>query len=52
MVAVLVDSFLSNCEMYEHRCLENIYKIYTSTGKCDDQVQFKAVVDAPMFSTP
>ena len=38
--------------MYKHRCLENINKLYTSTGKYDDQLQFKSILEASMFSTP
>ena len=37
--------------MYEHRCLENINKLYTSAGKCDDQLKFKAIIEALMVST-
>ena len=37
MVIIGVDQSLSNSALYEHRCLENIQKIYKSDGKCDDQ---------------
>ena len=43
MVTIGIDQSLSNCEIYKHRCLKNIKKIYTSSGKCDDQLQFKAI---------
>ena len=32
-----VDSSLSNNTIYEHKCLENIKKLYKQAGKCDDQ---------------
>ena len=38
--------------MYEHKCLENIKKIYKQSGKCDDQQQFKDILEAAMVSTP
>ena len=34
----------SKCVMYKHMCLENIKKLYTSTGKCNNKLQFKAIV--------
>ena len=36
--------------MYEHRCLENIKKLYKSCGKCGDQQQYKDIVEAAMVS--
>ena len=27
-------------------------KLYTSAGKCDDQLQFKAIIEVSMVSTP
>ena len=38
--------------MYEHGCLENIKKLYTSTGKCDDKQQYKTIIKSSMVSTP
>ena len=38
--------------MYEHRCLEIIKKVYTSSGKCDDKIQFRAIIEVSMVSTP
>ena len=37
--------------MYEHICMENIKKLYTSSGKCNDQLQFKAVIEVSIVST-
>ena len=36
--------------MYEHRFLENIKKLYTSAGKCNDKPQFKAILEVSMVS--
>ena len=37
--------------IYEHRCLENIKKLYKYSGKCDDWQQYKAILEAAMVST-
>ena len=31
---------------FEHRCMNNIKKIYQHAGKCDDQQNFKDIIDA------
>ena len=38
--------------MYKHRCLENIKKLFKSSGKCNDQQQYKAIIESLMVSTP
>ena len=38
--------------MYEHRCLENIKKLYKYYGKCEDQQQYKDIIEAAMVPTP
>ena len=38
--------------LYEHKCLENIKKLYKQAGKWDDQNQFKDILEAVMVSTP
>ena len=43
---------LSKNAIYEHKCLENIKKLYKQAGKCDDQQQFKDILEAAMVSTP
>ena len=43
---------LSNNSIYEHKCLENIKKLYKQAGKCDDQQKFKDIIEAAKFSTP
>ena len=51
MVSIGVYQSLSNSALYEHICLENIKKLYKSSGKCDDQQQYKAILEASMVST-
>ena len=38
-VTIGVDQSLSNSKIYEHKCLENINKLYKTSGKCNDQKQ-------------
>ena len=45
-VTIGINQSLSNCTMYEHISMENIKKLYTSAGKCNDQLKFKAIIDA------
>ena len=42
---------LINDTLYEHKCLQNINKLYKHDGKCDDQKQFKDIHEAAMVST-
>ena len=51
MVTIGVDQSLSNSAIYEHRCLKNIKKLYKYAGKCDDQQQYKVIIEAEMVST-
>ena len=47
-----IHPYLSNNSIYEHKCLENIKKLYKQAGKCKDQQQFKDILEADMVSTP
>ena len=47
-----IDQSLCNRSSFEHKCLNNIKKIYQHTGKCDDQKNRKDVLDASMMLTP
>ena len=38
--------------MLEHKCLQNINKLYKLAGKCDDQQKFKDILGGAMVSTP
>ena len=46
-----IDQSLRNSSLYEHKCLENIKKLHKQTGKCDDQIQLKYIIEADMVST-
>ena len=37
---------------FEHRCMNNIKKIYQHAGKCDDQQNLKDIIYAAILSTP
>ena len=47
-----IDLSLSKNTIYEYKCLENIKTLYKQAGNCDDQKQFKYIIEAAMFSTP
>ena len=38
--------------MNEHKCLENIKKLYKYAGKYEDQQQYKDILEAATISTP
>ena len=42
----------SNNAIYEHKCLENIKKLCKKAVKCDNQQQFKDILEAYIVSTP
>ena len=46
-----IDQSLSNNAIYEHKCLENIKILYKQAGKCDNQQQFKDIIEADIVST-
>ena len=39
---------ISENAIYEHKCLENIKKLYKQDGKCDDQQQFKDILETDL----
>ena len=47
-----IDKSLRNNSIFEHKCLQNINKLYKHVGKCDDQQQFKDIIEAAMVCTP
>ena len=51
MVTIVVDQSLSNIAMYENSCLENIKKLYITTGKYDGKQQYKTIIEAEMVWT-
>ena len=52
MKTIGVDQLLSNSAIFEHRCLQNINKLYKNSGKCGDQQQLKYIIESNMISTP
>ena len=46
-----IDSPLSKNTIYEHKCLENIKKLYKHAGKFDDHKQLKVIIEAAMVSS-
>ena len=47
-----INQSLRNIALFEHICLQNIKKLYKHALKCDDQQQFKDILEASMVSTP
>ena len=41
-----------NMSTFEHRCMDNIKKIYQHEGKCDYQQNLKDILEAAILSTP
>ena len=52
MVANGVEQSLSKSDFHEYRCLENIKKLFKTTGKYEDQQQYKSMIKAALVSTP
>ena len=51
MKTIGIDQSLKNSALFEHRCIKNIKKLYQHAGKCDDQQQFRDILEAAMIST-
>ena len=47
-----IDQSLLKRTSFEQNVLNNIKKIYQHAGKCDDQQNFKDILDAAMVLTP
>ena len=52
MKTIGIDQSLRKNALFEHKCLQNIKKLYKYSGKCDNQQQFKDILEASMVSTP
>ena len=50
MKIIGIDQSLCNRYSFEHKCFNNIKKIYQHVGKCDDQQNLKDILDAAMVS--
>ena len=51
MKTIGIDQSSRNNALFEHKCLNDIKKVYQHTGKCDDQQTFKDILEAAMVST-
>ena len=52
MKTIGIDQYSFARSYFEHRCMNNIKKIYEHAGKCDDQHNLKDIIDAAILSTP
>ena len=52
MKTIGIDQSSFTSSYFEHRCMNNIKKIYQHAGKCDDQQNLKDIIDAAILSTP
>ena len=52
MRTIGIDQSLCNQSYFEHKCMNNIKKIYQHAGKYGDQQKLKDILDADMVSTP
>ena len=50
MVKSQVDLLLSDSELYEHISMENINKLYKSSEGCDNQQEYKAIIESAKIS--
>ena len=52
METIGIDQSSFEMSSFEHRCMNNIKKIYEHAGKCDDKQNLKDIIDAAILSTP
>ena len=52
MKTISIDQSSLTRSSFEHRCINNIKKIYQHAGKCDAQQNLKDIIDATILSTP
>ena len=52
MKIIVIDQSLCYRYYFEHKCLNNIKKIYQHAVKCDDQQNLKDILDDDMLLTP
>ena len=52
MNTIGINQSLCNRYYFEHKCLNNIIYIYQHAGKCDNQKNFKDILDSVMVSAP
>ena len=51
MKTIGTNQSLSNSAIFEHICLQKTKKLYKHAGECDNQKQFKDILEAAMVST-
>ena len=51
MKTIGIDQSSFTRSYFEHRCMNNIKKIYQHAGNCDDQQNLNDIIDADMMST-
>ena len=49
MNTIGIDQSSFSRSSFEHRCMNNIKKIYEYAGKCDDQQNLKDIIDAAIL---
>ena len=52
MKTIGIDRSSFTSSSFEHRCMKNIKYIYQHAGKCDDQQNFKDILEDALLSTP
>ena len=52
METIGIDRSSFNMSNFEHRCMNNIKKMYQHAGNCDDQQNLKDIIEAALLSTP
>ena len=52
MKTIVIDQSSFTRSSFEHRCMNNIKKIYQHAGKYDDQHNLNDIIDAAILSTP
>ena len=52
MKTIGIDQSSLNMYAFEHRYTNNTKKIYQHAGKCDDQQNFKDIIESALLSTP
>ena len=52
MKNISIDKLSFTRSYFEHRCMNNIKKIYQHAGKFDDQQNLKDIIDDSILSTP
>ena len=51
-VTIGINKLLSNSSFYKHICLENINQLYKYSGKCENQQQYKSIIQTEILYTP